>query len=99
LITVTDKLTSPLDGRTVESMSANQLALAIRARADYLREIADRLDRYADDVPDIPANPRRNYGGVVQDAVSALANMWPNLNLSRLVDAATDADIARAKGE
>jgi hypothetical protein len=90
---------SPIANCTVESMSADQLATAVRKRAAYLREVADRIERYADDVPAVSGNVLRNYGGVAQDVVSVLASMWPNLNLSRLIDAATDADIARAKGE
>lgn len=83
---------------TAEQYIAEQLRRRIRAVASDLRSYADDVERIADNVGE-STRPDQKYGTAAQRLLSTVMNALPNLGLDSVVSLATDADIARAKGE
>lgn len=84
---------------TNEEWNAKFLRGGIDTIAGKLRELADRIDRTTYGIEHIGQPGRANYGQVVVDVHHELAWGFANLNADNLIRYATDADIARAKGE
>lgn len=84
---------------TVEELCADQLARAIGARLRSLRKLADDIEGQAWRTLALAREGQGTYGRVPSEMEHAITWGVADLNLETLMSIATDADIARAKGE
>jgi hypothetical protein len=84
---------------TAEEFNARWLAQAIEKRASRLRDLADRLDRCAEDVSRIGNPGYATYAADAAEVQNEVAWGVANLHLEQLTTTAADADVARIKGE
>lgn len=84
---------------TNEEWNANVLRAHIQTVAAGLRHLADEVERATVGIGKVGKPGRANYGLVAVEVQHALAWGFANLNADNLIRYATDADIARAKGE
>jgi hypothetical protein len=91
--------TVPKRPETNEEWSAQFLREGIQKVAANLRDLADRVERATHAVDGVGRPGRPNYGSAAGEVSHTLAWGFANLNVEQLVRYATDADVARAKGE
>jgi hypothetical protein len=84
---------------TNEEWNAQFLREQIRNVAAKLRSLADEVERATYAVDHVGKPGRASYGLAAVEVHHALAWGFANLNADNMIRYATDADIARAKGE
>lgn len=84
---------------TNEEWNAKFLREGIEKIATRLRDLADEVERATHAVDHVGKPGRATYGHAVIEVAHALSWGFANLHADNLVRYATDADIARAKGE
>lgn len=82
----------------LEKMSAQVLAESILEVASSLRDMADRVESSANLSVEGPQSGN-GYADICSGVIHVLTWGIANLNLSRLVREASQADVARSKGE
>lgn len=84
---------------TNEEWNAKFLREGIQRVAANLRDLADEVERATYAVDHVGKPGRPNYGAAALEVHHALAWGFANLNADQIIRYATDADVARAKGE
>ena len=84
---------------TNEEWNAQFLRNEIHKVVGKLHGLAEEVERAVIAVDRIGKPGRPNYGAAAQEVQHALAWGFANLNADNMIRYATDADIARAKGE
>lgn len=85
--------------QTLEQFQADRLRQSIVNRAEALRTLADRLDGIANGVDHVGKPGFPSYGSLAVGVVHELTWGVANANVDHVVQAAVDADQARAAGE
>jgi hypothetical protein len=84
---------------TIEEFRAKALRDSAAATAAGLRRIANEVEQEAGKLDRIGSPGYATYGSVAESMLHAVMWGMANLRLERLARDATDADVARAKGE
>lgn len=85
--------------RTQETWSAGLMQKKILEMAVQLRNLADTVERSASTLSRVGSIGRPNYGAVAIEVQQSLLHGMSQLRLDLVTMYATDADVARAKGE
>lgn len=86
--------------KTQEQWNTEFLIRDIGRIAQDLRDLADRIEHYKNHVPKIGTGPGwTSYGQIAYDVVHDVTWGFANVHVDRVIRHATDADVARAKGE
>ncbi len=88
-----------MSDRSLAQIHAEMMKHRVQSISARLRDLADEVDRHAQNIDKVPAPGSATYGTIASRVAHTVLWGVANLHMDGLATDATDADIARTKGE